>query len=100
METYNENSDALEIETINSEDEFLSLLEDCGFEDEVEDCICTEEYDPVCIDITDLDGELFTISYPNACYAICDGFTEGDFSEEIGERRVGKECRSRWSPYH
>ena len=19
---------------------------------------------------------------------------------EIGERRVGKECRSRWSPYH
>ena len=82
METYNENSNALEIETINSEDEFLSLLEDCDFEDEVEDCICTEEYDPVCIDITDLDGELFTISYPNACYAICDGFTEDDFSEE------------------
>src|SRR5204862_1181146 len=21
-------------------------------------------------------------------------------SEEIGKRRVGKECRSRWSPYH
>ena len=82
VEIYNENSNALEIETINSEDEFLSLLEDCGFEDEVEDCICTEEYDPVCIDITDLDGELFTISYPNACYAICDGFTEDDFSEE------------------
>ncbi|MDG1778787.1 MAG: hypothetical protein P8H23_05515 [Flavobacteriaceae bacterium] len=82
MEIYNENSNALEIETINSEDEFLSLLEDCDFEDEVEDCICTEEYDPVCIDITDLDGELFTISYPNACYAICDGFTEDDFSEE------------------
>ena len=20
--------------------------------------------------------------------------------EEIGKRRVGKECRSRWSPYH
>jgi hypothetical protein len=84
VEIYNENSNALEIETINSEDEFLSLLEDCGFEDEVEDCICTEEYDPVCIDITDLDGELFTISYPNACYAICDGFTEDDFSEECG----------------
>ena len=82
VETYNENSNTLEIETINNEDEFLSLLEDCGFEDETEDCICTEEYDPVCIDITDLDGELFTISYPNACYAICDGFTEDDFSEE------------------
>ena len=82
VETYNENSNALEIETINSEDEFLSLLEDCGFEDEVDDCFCTEEYDPICINVTDLDGELFTISYPNACYAICDGFTEDDFSEE------------------
>jgi hypothetical protein len=82
VETYNENSNTLEIETINNEDEFLGLLEDCGFEDEVDDCFCTEEYDPVCIDITDLDGELFTISYPNACYAICDGFTEDDFSEE------------------
>ena len=31
-----------------------------------------------------------------------DGFkslTEGA-KVEIGERRVGKECRSRWSPYH
>ena len=24
----------------------------------------------------------------------------GSQGEEIGERRVGKECRSRWSPYH
>ncbi|MAB30288.1 MAG: hypothetical protein CMP78_01650 [Formosa sp.] len=94
VETYNENSNALEIETINSEDEFLSLLEDCGFEDVVEDCICTQEYDPVCIDITDLDGELFTISYPNACYAICDGFTEDDFNEECqqGYESGANEC--------
>jgi len=81
VETYNENSNTLEIETINNEDEFFSLLEDCNFE-EIEDCYCTEEYDPVCVNVTDLDGELFTISYPNACYAICDGFTEDDFSEE------------------
>ena len=30
--------------------------------------------------------------------------TAGAFAESIGvrseERRVGKECRSRWSPYH
>ena len=25
---------------------------------------------------------------------------EYDANTEIGERRVGKECRSRWSPYH
>ena len=23
-----------------------------------------------------------------------------ELEEEIGKRRVGKECRSRWSPYH
>ena len=26
--------------------------------------------------------------------------TEDDFSSRSEERRVGKECRSRWSPYH
>lgn len=85
VETYNENSNAIEIETINSEDEFFNLLENCGFEDDVEDCICTEEYDPVCIDINDLNGGTFTISYPNACFAICDGFTEDDFNEECDQ---------------
>src|SRR2546422_10942327 len=33
--------------------------------------------------------------YPNS-YNVLEGF-EGERSEE---RRVGKECRSRWSPYH
>jgi len=81
VETYNEDSNALEIETINDEDEFFSLLDDCDF-DEAEDNACLDVYDPVCIDITDLNGDVFTISYPNACYAISDGFTEDDFSEE------------------
>ena len=31
-----------------------------------------------------------------ACEVLMDGFDD-DRSEE---RRVGKECRSRWSPYH
>ena len=26
--------------------------------------------------------------------------TQGGAGVEIGRRRVGKECRSRWSPYH
>ena len=25
---------------------------------------------------------------------------DADYSEDPEERRVGKECRSRWSPYH
>ena len=33
-----------------------------------------------------------TLSIPDICAAL-----ESDRSEE---RRVGKECRSRWSPYH
>ena len=27
-------------------------------------------------------------------------FNDGDCVERSEERRVGKECRSRWSPYH
>ena len=84
VETYNEDSNALEIETINNEDEFFSLLEDCNF-DEIDDCNCTEEYDPVCVNVTDLNGEIYTISYPNSCHAICDGFSEEDFSVECEE---------------
>ena len=83
VETYNEDSNALEIETINDEDEFFSLLEDCNFDD-IDDCTCPEIYDPVCVNVTDLNGETYTISYPNACHAMCDGFTEDDFSEECG----------------
>ena len=93
VETYNEDSNALEIETINNEDEFFSLLEDCNFDD-IDDCLCTEEYDPVCVNVTDLDGETYTISYPNSCHAICDGFNEEDFSVECEENFDigGSEC--------
>lgn len=78
VETYNENSDAIEIVTINNEEEFAVLIEDCGFDD-FEECVCVEVYDPVCVEITDPNGETFTITYPNSCYAECDGFTEDDF---------------------
>ena len=29
-----------------------------------------------------------------------DPLLEEKYNYEIGRRRVGKECRSRWSPYH
>nr|WP_303938571.1 hypothetical protein [Veillonella infantium] len=32
--------------------------------------------------------------------AIIDSLWVGEFSYRSEERRVGKECRSRWSPYH
>src|SRR5258706_1806837 len=34
---------------------------------------------------------------PSAVPSACEGKSR---DHEIGERRVGKECRSRWSPYH
>src|SRR2546422_11006286 len=38
---------------------------------------------------------------PNAVgIACCDVINRGAFYARSEERRVGKECRSRWSPYH
>ena len=31
---------------------------------------------------------------------ICSGYINGYYILRSEERRVGKECRSRWSPYH
>ena len=49
--------------------------------------------DPLSYKITTLpaNGYLFQTS---------DGTTKGDTIKRSEERRVGKECRSRWSPYH
>ncbi|MDC1230109.1 hypothetical protein N8Z45_01080 [bacterium] len=93
VETYNEATNAIEIVTINNEVEFDNLLENCAFE-EFETCVCTEEYNPVCVQITDPNGDTFTVTYPNACYAECDGFTENDFAENCEDDYFsgGTEC--------
>ncbi len=93
VEIYNDDTNAIEVVTINNEDEFATLIEGCFF-DEIEACVCTEEYAPVCVEITDPNGETFTITYPNACYAECDGFTEEDFVDTCEEDYYseGLEC--------
>lgn len=78
VEALNEDTNTIEVSTINNEDEFASLIENCAFDVEVP-CDCYEVYEPVCVEITTPDGNTFTVSYPNACYAECDGFTEDDF---------------------
>src|SRR3712207_7148702 len=40
---------------------------------------------------------LWRAAFPDLRITVEDLLAEGDRSEE---RRVGKECRSRWSPYH
>ena len=77
VETYN-GSGAIEIVTINNEDDFFNLLEDCDF-DAVDECECIEDYNPVCVEVQTPDGESFIITYPNQCYALCDGFTPNNF---------------------
>ena len=56
-------------------------------------------------------GLLFTVLYfglvtmelaqaPDTLWSRTYGGADGDYFNRSEERRVGKECRSRWSPYH
>jgi len=71
---YDIESNELIIQTINNEEEFSNLIANCYFNDP---CICTEEYDPVCVEIIANDS-VMVITFPNLCYAFCEGFTESD----------------------
>ncbi|MUU77570.1 hypothetical protein [Winogradskyella endarachnes] len=94
VETFNNDTNAIEVVTINNEEEFIDLIEDCDFDD-IETCECFEIYDPVCVEITDPSGNTFIVTYPNECYAECDGFEEDDFIENCEEDYYsggGNEC--------
>ena len=50
-----------------------------------------------------IDARLIVVAMTSTGFSIADPDDAGMRSEEIvrsEERRVGKECRSRWSPYH
>lgn len=81
VEIYDAATDSIVVITINNEEEFLDLLESLNWETQ-DNCNCTEEFDPVCVEIMDPAGVSFVITYPNACYALCDGFQESDFVED------------------
>jgi hypothetical protein len=80
VEVYDDTTDSIIIQSINNEAEFLSLISTCDFSND--DCVCPNMYDPVCVEITDLNGEVFQITYENECHALCDGFNENDFIED------------------
>jgi hypothetical protein len=81
VETFDETTDAIVIQTINNEAEFANLLLTCDFDD-IDDCNCFEVYDPVCVEIIDPNGTIFFITYPNECYAQCDGFDDDDYLDD------------------
>lgn len=76
VHTYNKNTNAIVLKTINNETEFENLLDTSRSND---DCICTTEYVPVCVVVRGPNGQDQTIQYSNACEAICDDFTQNDF---------------------
>ncbi|WP_299365757.1 hypothetical protein [Winogradskyella sp.] len=84
VETFNDDTDTIEIQTINNEAEFIELLLSCGFDEDIDDD-CYEDDDPVCVEVTDPSGVTFVVTYPNECYAIEDGFTEDDFIDDCEE---------------
>lgn len=92
VEVFNESTNAIEIATITNEDEFISLIENCDFDGG--DPVCTDDYDPVCVEILDQEGNPFILTYPNACWAELEGFTENDFvdcEDNVGGG-MGNEC--------
>src|SRR5260370_35693372 len=51
----------------------------------------------------DLGGTDYTFGFDTACNIVCEALDRVHTTAEAHrseERRVGKECRSRWSPYH
>ncbi len=94
VEVFNDDTDSIEIETIDDEEDFIDLLEDCDFDDNDDECY--EEYDPVCVEVTGPNGETFIVTYPNECYAEWDGFDDDDFLDDCGNDYYvgGFECFS------
>ena len=94
VEVYNSSTNSIEVITITNESDFEVLIESINFDNPI-NCECTEVYDPVCVEVTDPAGNTFTITYSNACYAECDGFTQNNFVETCEDDYTsGNECFS------
>ena len=72
---YNPETNAVELLTIETENAFTNLIENCFFDIP---CDCDDEFNPVCIEIIENNQPLI-ITFPNSCYANCEGFTTEDF---------------------
>ncbi|MEZ4985785.1 MAG: hypothetical protein R2795_12255 [Saprospiraceae bacterium] len=62
---------------------------DCGING---GCDCEPEWSPVCVSLE--DGQIIT--FPNTCFALCEGYTEADFVD-CGNNG-GCDCEPEWAP--
>jgi len=74
---FNQDTNSIVVQTIVDETAFETLINSCGFDD-VATCNCYQEFNPVCIEINDENGDTFTLQFPNLCIASCEGFTQED----------------------
>ena len=100
---------------IVAEDLLKSLIEDCNIKKfikvltlsgkEFEGTICSHPFSKIGFDydIPMLDADFVTIEQGSGIVHCAPSHGPDDFNlclKRSEERRVGKECRSRWSPYH
>ena len=90
---YNPESNEIELLTIETENTFTNLIENCFFDTP---CDCDEEFDPECIEIFQNNQPLI-ITFPNSCYANCEGFTTEDFVD-CGKISCEDECSQEEDP--
>jgi hypothetical protein len=81
VEVYDETTNSIVVVTINNETEFEDLLDSLDSSSSSGCGDCGDVYAPVCVDVTDPYGQVFTVTYPNECLAQCDGFTQADFND-------------------
>ncbi|MBT3873176.1 MAG: hypothetical protein HOF75_11165 [Flavobacteriaceae bacterium] len=93
VEIYNPETNEIEPLTITTENEFANLLTSCSFGNS---CACDNEFEPTCIEIIDNNQPLI-ITFPNACYAACEGFIEEDFVD-CGATSCEDECSQEENP--
>ena len=92
VEDIDDMTDGVEMlaDQVDAVDEDLADLEEYVYDDYDDECDCDD-----CCDDDDEDEEEFEVECP-----LCNTPFTVDAETRSEERRVGKECRSRWSPYH
>jgi len=73
---FDDTTGTIVVQTITNESDFEVLITSCSFDEE--DCACTDDFEPVCIEVAVDNGDSFVMQFPNMCVAECVGFTQNN----------------------